>query len=155
MTRLLKNCSGLTKRLWAGRRGNAAVEFALMAPVLLTVIAGLIDFGMGAYEAMSLRSAARAAGQFAMKYPTDTAGIAAVVTAATTLDAQALTVTSSRFCKCSNGTTVTCDSQACSGNTPQLKYVRVSVTKTFTTMFPWPGFADGLPLAGTATLRTQ
>jgi Flp pilus assembly protein TadG len=49
-----------------GRRGAAAVEFALILPVLMTLILGCIDFGRFAYSYVAVANAARAGGVSAM-----------------------------------------------------------------------------------------
>ena len=41
-------------------RGAAVIEFALLAPVLLLMVVGAIDFGTFIYQKMQLQSAARA-----------------------------------------------------------------------------------------------
>jgi Flp pilus assembly protein TadG len=40
-------------------RGQALVEFALVVPVFILLVAGMIDFGMGLYSYMSIINAAR------------------------------------------------------------------------------------------------
>jgi Flp pilus assembly protein TadG len=49
MTKFIKSClrSWLPRRLWWDRTGASAVEFALLVPVLLLLLAGLADLGHG------------------------------------------------------------------------------------------------------------
>jgi Flp pilus assembly protein TadG len=49
-----------------GRRGTAAVELALIAPMLLILLAGIIDFGRVFHEEIELSSAVAAAAQYAL-----------------------------------------------------------------------------------------
>lgn len=49
-----------------GRRGAAAVEFALILPVLLTLILGCVDFGRFGYYYLAVTNAAHAGSQNAM-----------------------------------------------------------------------------------------
>ncbi len=65
-------------RLKAGRRrGASAVEFALVLPLLVTIVLGCVDFGRFAYTYIGVTNAAREGAYFAAKNPwtstTDTA----------------------------------------------------------------------------------
>lgn len=62
---------GSTRR----RRGAAAIEFALTLPILLTLAAGVADYGVYLTQAMNVQDAVREAGR---------AGVAAGTSAATT-----------------------------------------------------------------------
>jgi Flp pilus assembly protein TadG len=49
-----------------GRRGTAAVELALISPILLILFAGVIDFGRVYHDEIELSSAVAAAAQYAL-----------------------------------------------------------------------------------------
>ncbi len=53
-------------RLWRRRHGTAAVEMALIAPLLLTLFAGIIDFARAYDQEIQLSSAVAAAAQYAL-----------------------------------------------------------------------------------------
>jgi len=58
------------KRLKAGRRrGASAVEFALVLPLLITIVLGCVDFGRFAYTYIAVTNAAREGAYFAAKNP--------------------------------------------------------------------------------------
>jgi len=64
------------KRLKAGRRrGASAVEFALVLPLLITIVLGCVDFGRFAYTYIAVSNAAREGAYFAARkqwsYDTD------------------------------------------------------------------------------------
>ena len=145
---------GTIRSLIVCRRGNATVEFGLILPVAVLVIAGLIEFGIAAYDGTSLEDAARVGAQYAIQKGLDTTGIQTAVTGATKMTAATLNVTSQQFCECSGtwGTHVDCTT-TCSGNVPLAKFIQVSVTQTYTPIFPF--FASVLPsqLHGQATVR--
>lgn len=57
------------RRLGADDRGVTAVEFAFVAPVLIVVISGLIEFSYVAYARSTLESSTVAAARVAMAHP--------------------------------------------------------------------------------------
>jgi len=46
--------------------GNAAVEFALIAPVLAATLVAMTDLGIGLYSKMQVENAAQAGAQYAI-----------------------------------------------------------------------------------------
>lgn len=63
------------KKLLDDTRGSIAVEFALVAPVLMIVLAGVIDVGSAAYARLSLQSRVTTASEYAlMRADQDNAG---------------------------------------------------------------------------------
>lgn len=52
--------------LFRGRSGTAAVEMALISPMLMLLLAGIIDFGRAYQEEIELSSAVAAASQYAL-----------------------------------------------------------------------------------------
>jgi Flp pilus assembly protein TadG len=68
---------------WSRRRGTAAVEFGLIAPVMAFALLAVTDLGLAIEQRERLQTAARAGAQVALFTPTDQAAIqAAVCTAA-------------------------------------------------------------------------
>jgi hypothetical protein len=68
--------AGLTARLRAlGRRGVAAMELALVMPLLLLTLVFAIDLGGALEQSIRLENAARNGAQYALSYPSDAAGI--------------------------------------------------------------------------------
>jgi Flp pilus assembly protein TadG len=55
-----------TRRNGRNERGAAAVEFALVVPVLLTLVIGIINFGFVFAQQISLNNAARQAARYAV-----------------------------------------------------------------------------------------
>jgi Flp pilus assembly protein TadG len=69
---------GLTReigRLGHDRRGVSAVEFAVIAPILLMLVLGAYEFGTAAQQQIQLQTVVRAAGAYAVSRPTDVIGI--------------------------------------------------------------------------------
>jgi Flp pilus assembly protein TadG len=67
------------RRFRFGRRGVAALEFALIAPVLILLLLGVYDIGNAVDEQMVLQQALRAAGQYAISFPNSSDGILAAI----------------------------------------------------------------------------
>ena len=71
---------GLCGRITRGSRGQSLIEFVLMMPILMIMIFGIIDFGMGLRSYISLTNATREGARFAAvgnpagAYPTDCDG---------------------------------------------------------------------------------
>lgn len=71
---------GLRGRITRGSRGQSLIEFVLMMPILMIMIFGIIDFGMGLRSYISLTNATREGARFAAvgnpagAYPTDCDG---------------------------------------------------------------------------------
>lgn len=120
----------------ADSRGIAAVEFAIIAPVVLLLLAGATDLGRAVESSIRLENAARAGAQFALRAPNDTAGIRAAAEAGAGPGA---TVTVTRPpCQCptatgANGAVVDCNASCATG---MARYVRISITQPFVPLFP-------------------
>ena len=72
-------------RLWAATGGLGAIEFAFIAPVLLMMLLGVLDFGMAFWQKMEIANAADAGAQWGMANPYNVESIRNVVTSATSL----------------------------------------------------------------------
>jgi hypothetical protein len=66
-------------RLRRDQRGVSALEFAIMAPITLTLMLGAYDFGNAAQQQIDLQEAVRSGGAYALNHPTDVSGIQSIV----------------------------------------------------------------------------
>jgi len=102
------------------------LEFALVAPLLLLLLAGVLDFSMLLRTAACAADAARAGTEYGSKSATAAADTAGMQAAA--LDAApgvtGMTATATRSCKCSDGSAVSCGGTCASGK--MMIYVRVT-----------------------------
>ncbi|MDR3531989.1 MAG: pilus assembly protein [Rhodopila sp.] len=64
------------------RRGVSAVEFAIMASVMVMLMLGAYDLGNAAQEQIALQAAVQAGGSYALRYPTNPSSVQNAVTAA-------------------------------------------------------------------------
>jgi pilus assembly protein CpaE len=70
------------RALRANRSGVAAAEFALIAPIMLTLLLGVYDIGNAIQQRLQLELVVRAGAQYALSWPDQTSGIEATITAA-------------------------------------------------------------------------
>jgi Flp pilus assembly protein TadG len=149
----------------ASERGNAAVEFAILAPVLIGLLVPIADFGLYIYDQMQLNLAAQAGMEYAARNGWVPAGIQqAAINASPSLNLTAQDVSASQFCGCPSGNTI--KQQNCSDpNTGQQancnndpaqplvgSYVNVTTTYQFNTLFHYPGIPNSQTLSSGAQL---
>jgi Flp pilus assembly protein TadG len=125
------------------------IEFALSAPVLLLLAAGVLNYGIALRAAIAVSAAARAGAQYgslSTGNAADTAGMqAAAANAAPNLSG--LTVTPVQACRCSNGSSVSCIGSCPSG--PVGLYVEVTTRATAPNLFRYAA----LPFSGAVSAR--
>ena len=140
-------------RIIRDRRGSTAVEFALTMPVLLLFIGGVVDFGRAFYYQTELSQALRSGMQYALKAPTDTAGIASVINQSTSLPI--VTRTPVTFCQCYDGSNIGCSS-TCIVPGPMRNYVKLETGYAYAPMLPiMSGLLPASPLDAVLIVRTQ
>jgi len=139
--------------LGADRRGVAAVEFALIAPVLFLLAAGLIDGSRFIVETMQVKAAAQAGADFARKNGWDAAGIATAVTSATSITVSA-DPAPTQTAACVSGANLVAPSGAtcAAGGTPG-NFIAVAAQAPFAPIMPWPGLSQPTTVAARALVR--
>lgn len=132
-------------------RGQAMVEFALVFPLFILLLAGMIDFGMGLYSYMTIINAARDGarlGATACSAGPCTGSVTARVTAA----ASGLNPTVSVVCVNAAGATVSCSANPVAAD----RGGSVTVTASYTYQMIWPlTFGTQIPMASTVTFMTE
>jgi TadE-like protein len=143
-----------TIRSLADQSGNIAVEFALILPITLLMLAGLIEFGMAVNNGTSLENGARAGAQYAFEQGLNEDGIEATVAGASGLDPDTLDVTPREFYECpgSWGTEVGSDTD-CGGNIRVAHFIEVIVTQDYSPFFPILASMTPTQMGGSATVR--
>lgn len=136
--------------------GGSLVELALVLPVFLLLLVGAVDCGQAYYESIEVAGAAHAAAMYGSQNPTDTTGM----TSAAQDDAPNvpnLSVTTPTYgCECADGTgySASCSSlPSCPSNNAVYR-VKVTVTATYTPIFPWPGIPSSMSLSSSASMRS-
>lgn len=118
-------------------RGAAAVEFALVLPILLTLVLGIMEFGFIFYQQMSITNAAReGARAYAIHHADSGFSLTSVVeTAATPVTGVSATSVPSGA-TCAAGT-----------------IAQVTVTKAATSLTGWFPFLNSMTLTGKGAMR--
>jgi Flp pilus assembly protein TadG len=70
------------RRFCRNRRGVSAIEFAIIASILVTLMFGAYDLGNAAQQQIALQEAVRTGGQYALHFPTNPAAVQSAVTSA-------------------------------------------------------------------------
>jgi Flp pilus assembly protein TadG len=121
-------------------------------PVMLILLAGMIDFGIGLYRYVTIINAARDGARYgSMACGTNTPGCSANVVSRSTTSSQGLGVTvPNPVCKSAAGSTVGCDTgSARAGGS-------VTVTVRYTYRMVWPlAFGATIPMAYSATFMVN
>lgn len=153
------------RRIAAAKGGNAAVEFGLIAPVLLGLLVPVADYGVYIYDDMQLHLAAQAGMEYAAHFGYDPTGITnATINAATPLNLTANDVTVAQFCGCPDANYNVVVTPNCSGNTvprPHCNndpaqpivgvYVNVTATYQYHTLVNYPGTPPSQTISSGAT----
>lgn len=140
-------------KLFRCTSGSIAVETAIIAPMLILVVASVVDIGRATYDVTSLAGAVRAGSQYALRTPNDIAGIKAAVSAASTLTGDKIDPDAVPFCECPNGT----PKPLCDSCGPEVlrRFVRVTASHTFSRIMPFSSIVIPSNLTAQAIVRTQ
>jgi len=132
---------------WAGgfrreKQGVAAIEFAVIVPMLLIMSVGLADLGMGLYDDMQTQNAAQAGADYALIHLTawNKDAIKTAIKNASSLSGISASPDPYSFCGCpgTGGVTqVNCTTGTCTGVSIGC-YIRTSATYTYNTILPYP-----------------
>jgi Flp pilus assembly protein TadG len=154
------------RRRFASESGQSLVELALLVPVLLLLVLGIVEMGRYTYLSILLGNAAESGalyGAQSLAQSADTTGIqnAAQADFQNGQSLPGLTVTSTNACGCDSGGTTT--SAACGGTITAgtcavghwVVTVQVTATGNFSSLFRYPGIPASLTVSRTATLRVK
>lgn len=133
----------------SGRRGQSLVEFALVLPLFLLMLAGIVDFGMGLATSITVTNAAREGARLGVVNPSPSAITARVQSVASGLDTSRLTV--STTCLEPSGSSWV----ACTGTQWESGDSMV-VTASYVYRMVWPlAFGTELPLSSKVEMRVE
>jgi Flp pilus assembly protein TadG len=139
------------------KRGQAAVELALVSPVLGILLVGTADFARAFYFNQEVVAAARAGAQYgsqSVATAVDTSGIRAAALA-NGINVPGLSASSS-VCTCQSPVPTgesACTTAYCNGANSSATYVSVTTTATFRTLVHYPGIPQTTAMTGSAIMQ--
>lgn len=143
------------KRFKVSSHGGAAVELAVVFPILVLLIIGVVDYGRVFYTSITVANAARAGAEWGAHNPflaTDTVEMKNRAQA-DGQEAGTLIKSARYYCQCGgvpNGTCSVCGS----GAAPEV-FVEVTASKTVNMLLPYPGIPNNFSITRKATFRSQ
>lgn len=155
--RVKAKTAALLKRVCRAEEGASLIEVAVMMPVLVFLLIGVVDISQAYYYSVVVSDAAEAGAFYGMTNSSDIAGMKA----AAAIDAPSLQggINSSATygCECADGTGVAplcaLPPTSCSG--AYVHYVSVSTSWTYTPIVPYPGLRSSYVLQGLAMMRAN
>ncbi len=142
---------GLFRNRGRDESGNAIVEFALIVPVLLIMILGLVDAGRAIGANARLGNGVTAGLRYALTDSYATAEITQAALNGSRYVSGDVTVATQRFCECPDGSAVAC-SGTCTAGFKRI-YVEVAMTRTQDTLFSYPVIGNSVTVSRTSSLQ--
>jgi TadE-like protein len=140
----------------SGCGGSVAAEFALVAPVILLITAGIADFGRLAKQSTGLAGATRIGAEYARFHATDTMGIKnAMQNSMSFSPPLSFPASFPQSCECDDGMAIAC-AQACAtaGRLgPNRAFMRITASQATAPLLPWPALPQ--TLSSTTEVRLQ
>jgi Flp pilus assembly protein TadG len=146
----MKTAENRSKKL-RNQKGSAVIEFGLGGTMLLLFLFGTADFGRLFYYSIEVANAAAAGayyGTLKSSNMADTSGISSYAKQEAP-DISNLSVSSSEVCQDSSGNSEDC------GTAGAYKYVQVTASYTFNTLFSYPLIPPSVSLSNTVMMRGQ
>jgi Flp pilus assembly protein TadG len=146
--------------LLRGEHGASLVEMAFVLPLFLILAFGAVDFGRALYLSMEIAGAADAAAAYGSLHPSDTTGMKTAAQDDAPNVTNLSVATPTYGCECPTDTTgstysANCATQpTCSGGNTFVLRVNVTVTGTYTPLFPWPGIPSSIAFSSSASTRS-
>ncbi|HEX9696595.1 MAG TPA: TadE/TadG family type IV pilus assembly protein [Actinomycetota bacterium] len=146
--------SNLYRRFVACERGNVLVELGLVSTLLTTTVLGLFELGAVTSQSIRLSNAARAAVEFATKFPGDEAAIAEVAVESGNLSPETLSVVVNQFCECPGTGAANC-ADTCSDGSLSNMFVTIVLSQPAESFLEASGVMPDFTLESAATLRVR
>jgi Flp pilus assembly protein TadG len=154
-------------RRFFSESGQSLVELALLAPILVLLVIGVVEMGRYAYLSIVLENSAEAGALYGAQGLANSADTTGIQTAADNdfqnngQPVSNLTVTSSTACGCDSGGLVI--SAACNGTSTAgtcttghwVVMVNVTAAATFTSLTKFPGIPQSLTITRTVSMRVK
>jgi len=118
------------------RRASAAIEIALIAPVLIFLVLGTVDYALYVMDNMRLAKGVASAVQFALYNNDNDTAVRQVAYTSSKFTSSEASVTIQHFCECPDSTSVSCTG-SCPGVNHMRVFVSVSMQYTYTPLLPY------------------
>jgi Flp pilus assembly protein TadG len=147
-----------------GTAGASAAELALVLPVLLLLLTGIVDFGTLLFKHMQVTAAAHAGVRYAIANGFDATKISTAITNATTMSGISASPAPSESAGCISSTntivtvtnTTTCSGSNTNGGTQTGTFVFVHASAPFSPMLPvWGTFMPSTVTANAVVMISQ
>ena len=163
---------GAMLRTLRSQSGQSMVELALLTPLLLLMVIGIVEMGRYGYLSILLSNAARAGASYgaqSLALSVDTTGISNAAhndfynNGNSTQNTSNFSATSTVTCGCDSSGSVSPDTTpacyavgagTCASGTWAVT-VHVTVQAKFTSLFNYPGIPSSLTVSNTAVMRVQ
>ena len=138
--------------------GASLAELAAVMPLFMLLLLGAVDFGRALYLQTEIAGAVHAAAMYGSQNPNDTTGMQNAAQDDAPNVPNLSVGTPTYGCECSDGTNyiANCPSgeqPSCPTNN-EVYRVNVTVTGTYTPMFPWPGIPSSMSFSDSASMRS-
>lgn len=133
-------------------RGVAAVEFALMFPVLILLIAGIFDFGSYLNMTMKMGNTARAAAQYVAQGGSIN-NIQNDIILPNNLSN--ITVDAKYVCECKAGAVADCSTGTCASNDYLRHFIEVKLDMKYNAILVQSGLTDSMNIESYAKLQVN
>ncbi len=137
-------------------QGVSTVEMAAILPILIVLVVGAVDLGRVYYAAVVVENAARPGASYGYitRQMAKKSSIIEEFAHADAIDVNGgITVSTSRSCECSDGSSIDCDSSTCATGYKSV-YVRVTASKTFETMLSYPGIPSSVSIVRETVMQS-
>jgi Flp pilus assembly protein TadG len=148
-------------------KGQAFVELALVLPIFILLLVGIVEVGRLAYATIEVSNAARAGVAYAAQNHTTAQDSTNIQLAATqdAPDVTSLTAATSQSCACESSagsmgafgscTAISTAAGSCPSPSRIVLYVQVTTTAPVATVFHFPGIPSTVTLRGFASTRVE
>jgi Flp pilus assembly protein TadG len=139
-------------------RGIAAIEFAIIAPVLIFLVIGVADYGMFMNQKMKLQDLTVMAVQYVSQGGSASNVVANVIDTsdyyiAAAAKGQVISVTTSDVCECSGGVSKACNLTCPNAGDYLRHFFAVTLQSTYTPIFAYPGLPASMTLQGYSRIQ--
>lgn len=137
--------------------GSAALEFAVIGPILVLALVGTVDLGLGLYQNMQVQNAAQAGAVYAASHTFSVTNISNVVSSATNSSSITASPSPAKFCGCGSNAGVVAN--ACNSSCPAGAiagtYISVNAQASYSPLLPYPFLPSTLTLSAQSIVRTN